>query len=374
MKRQPNQVPKSLQNVNYKGVLRKQGIYLKQRMLDDLKEALLPTARKMVAQKEKAPEAPEPQKYAHFTNEEAIAYWEKQIHIVDILEKRFDLKVQQFITKMVNGFLAHLEHEIATEKDMKSFTVKGYFDDYEDVLQTSAQLDFTPLLIDQAVLAGQEAYKLVGSSDIYTPFKLRETIAENVTKFTQSMIDTDRETLINIISNGLKDGKSIPEIRGAIQADFENITKSQAQRVTRTEVLRASMQATIDAYEQSGVVEGKQWLTAGASDECADYEGQIESLDGNFYGDTTEFADGDPPLHPNCRCVLLPVFIGEKGYQIDIKKNVKILRERIVELEAQVDKRTKAYKDIKEKSADDKVYIKNLEKYLGLEDESSREA
>lgn len=368
--RKPNEVPASLKTIDYKALLRKRGIFDMQIKNKGMKDLALPLAREMLKTTKKAPTPKEPQKYAHFTNEEALAYWEKQIHIVEILEKRFDLKVQQFITKVVNGFLVHLDSEIATEK---AIVAKGYFDDNEDDFLTTAQLDFTPILNDQAILAGQEAYKLIGSDDVYTPFKLRETIAENVRKFTQSMLDTDQETLINIINNGLKDGKSVPEIRGAIESSFENITKSQAQRITRTEVLRASMQATVDAYEQSGVVEGKQWLTAGAVDECADYEGKIEALDGSFYNDTSEFADGDPPLHPNCKCVLLPVLIGEKGYQIDAQKNVKLLRERIVQLESQVDKRTKAYKDIKEKSADDKVYIKNLEKYLGLEDESPRE-
>ena len=30
-------------------------------------------------------------------------------------------------------------------------------------------------------------------------------------------------------------------------------------------------------------------------------------MDGNFNADTTEFADGDPPLHPSCRCSLVPI-------------------------------------------------------------------
>jgi SPP1 gp7 family putative phage head morphogenesis protein len=179
------------------------------------------------------------------------------------------------------------------------------------------------------------------------------------------MLSTDKDHLINIINHGIEDGKSVPEIRNIIEEDFNVYSKNQAQRITRTEVIRTSNQATLDAYEQSGVVEGKQWLTAGAVDECAEYDGQIESLDGNFYSDTSDFADGDPPLHPNCRCVLLPVLVGEKSY---VPKENKALRDRIVELESIVDKRTKAYRDLKkqfkEKEADDAVYIKALEKLI----------
>jgi SPP1 gp7 family putative phage head morphogenesis protein len=373
IKHNPTVIPQSLKNINIKAILRSRGIHKKQSQYLELKRAALPLARKLVQTQKLPPPSnvklegsiEAPRRHAQFTDEEVISYWEKQIHIVEVLENRFDLKVQQFIKKVVSGFLNHLESEIATNKDFKA---KDYFEDNEDDYLVQAQFDFTPLLINQATLAGQEAYKLINVDGVYIPEEIRSKIAENVTKFTQSMLDTDRDTLIKILTNGLEDGKSVPEIRGIIQNEFEDISKNQAQRITRTEVLRASNQGALDAYEQSGVVEGKQWLTAGAVDECAQYEGQIESLDGNFYDGTSEFADGDPPLHPNCRCVLLPVIVGEKGYE---PQPNKALGERISELEAQIDKRTKEFKELKLKHADDAAYIKQLEKYLGVDDEKS---
>jgi SPP1 gp7 family putative phage head morphogenesis protein len=235
---------------------------------------------------------------------------------------------------------------------------KDYFDDNEDNLLAQAQLDFTPLLGDVATLSGQEAMRLVGSSDVYTAERMRKLISDNVHKFTQSMLDTDRETLVNVISDGLTAGRSIPEIRDTIIETFDSIQKTQAQRITRTEVLRASNQGAVDAYKESGVVEGLQWLTAGAVDECADYDGQVIELDGSFYGSDNEFQDGNPPLHPNCRCVVLPVLIGEKGYTTQINKAAV---ERIRELESQIDKRTKEYREIKESNLDNEIKIARLQ-------------
>lgn len=310
--RKPTEVPASLKTIDVKAILRKRGVYLEQRINQENKAKALPIAKALIKSKKKAPKAPEPQKYAHITNEAAQAYWEKQIRIVDIVEAKFEKKVEQFVNKIVSEFLKHLDTEVNNEKSMKKFNTKGYFDELEEDLLVQAQFDFTPLLMDQAVLAGQEAYKLIGVDDIYLPDKLRNRVSKNVAKFTQSMLDTDRDTLVNIISNGLSDGKSVPEIRSAIETSFDDISKNQAQRVTRTEVLRVSNQASLDAYEQSGVVEGKQWLTAGAVDECAQYDGQIVTLSGSFYGSDNEFQDGDPPLHPNCRCVILPVLVDDK--------------------------------------------------------------
>lgn len=310
--RKPSEVPASLKTIDVKAILRKRGVYLEQRTNQENKAKAFPIAKALIKSKKKAPKAPEPQKYAHITNEAAQAYWEKQIRIVDIVEAKFEKKVEQFVNKIVSEFLKHLDTEVNNEKSMKKFNAKGYFDELEEDLLVQAQFDFTPLLMDQAVLAGQEAYKLIGVDDIYLPDKLRNRVSKNVAKFTQSMLDTDRDTLVNIISNGLSDGKSVPEIRSAIETSFDDISKNQAQRVTRTEVLRVSNQASLDAYEQSGVVEGKQWLTAGAADECAQYDGQIVTLSGSFYGSDNEFQDGDPPLHPNCRCVILPVLVDDK--------------------------------------------------------------
>lgn len=308
-KRKNTDVPASLKSIDVKAILRSRNIYLQQKANRDLKKAAIPIARKLLKDKKKAVKAEKP-RHAQLSNEVVMAYWEKQIHIVEQLEKRFDLKVQQFIAKVVSDFLKHLESEIeSNKKGLKDFKAKDYFQDNEDDWLVRAQLDFTPLLLDQVLLAGQEAYRLIGVKDVYLPDKLRAEIVKNVAKFTQSMLDTDRDTLIKILTDSLQDGKSVPEIRGAIQAEFDTISKNQAQRITRTEILRASNQGALDAYKQSGIVEGKQWLTAGAVDECEAYDGQVESLEGSFYGSKSEFADGDPPLHPNCRCVLLPVII-----------------------------------------------------------------
>lgn len=357
MKRQLNQVPSSLKNINVKALLRSRGIYELQAKNKEMKKAAIPAAKALV----KARQKPKQLAHPHLTDEQVTSYVERQIHIIDVLEKRFDNKLQQFIGKMVDSFLGHLESEIATTKSMKNKD-KDYFADNEDDLLVQAQIDFTPLLQEQALLAGNEALKLINSKDIYTPFKLREVITENVAKFTKSMIDTDRQTLINIISNGIESGQSLPQIRGEIQTSFESITKSQAQRITRTEVTRTSVQAQLDAYTQSGVVEALQWVIDGAIDECADYDGQIITLGDNFYDSDNEFQDGNPPLHPNCRCQVVPILVGEKGYTP--KPNEK-LHARIVELEEQLDKRTKAFREAKAASVDDAAYIKALENLVG---------
>lgn len=303
-------IPKSLQNIDLDAVLRKRGIFVKQKQYLEIKEEARTVARKVVESRKKGKAVKEEERrHAQFTNQELLTYWSKQMHIVDTLEKHFEEKVRQFISKIEKDFLNNLEAEVDAKKSVIKAKTKDFFDNSEAEYLVKAQLDFTPLLESVATLSGQEAMKLAGVTDIYLPIQYRDKIRVNVDKFAKSLFDTDKDYLTNILFEGLKDGKSVPEIRSIITEQFPDYTKMQAQRITRTEVLRTSNQAAVDAYEQSGVVEGKQWLTAGADDECAKYEGEIVSLSANFYSGGNEFQDGDPPLHPNCRCVVVPVVV-----------------------------------------------------------------
>lgn len=299
MKRKPTDIPGSLKMIDVESLLRKRGIYSKQHTNKELKVV----AKQMLKAKRKKKSSPHPQ----FTMEQIENYGSKQLHIVEIVEKQFENKVYQFIVNTEAEFLKRFDDEVKTRKSFVKFIKKDYYTDHEDELIVQAGVDFNPLLENVAILAGNEANKLIGVEEPYILYDYKGRIARNVEKFTRSLLDTDREHLANIITNGLQDGKSVPEIRKEIESTFDQYSRMQAQRITRTEVIRASNQAALDAYERSGVVEGKQWVTFGAVDECAQYDGKIETLNGKFYSDTTEFKDGDPPIHPNCRCIIVPI-------------------------------------------------------------------
>lgn len=306
--RKPSEVPDSLKNIELSKILRRRGVFMRQKQNRELKEKAMPLAKQMLKKKVKKAE---PVIHAQFSNEAIQAYYEKQIRLVDVIEDKFQRKVEQFINRVVDSFVAHLDDEVKNKKfDIKKFEAKGYFEDNSEHLIAQAELDFTPLLESVATLAGQQAIEFVGSDDVYIPLSYKDELRKNVAKFAGSMLETDQDKLAGIITEGLEKGKSIPDIEAMIKTEFGQYSKMQAERITRTEVLRASNQAAIDAYKQSGVVEGLQWFTAGATDECADYEGKIEKLSSDgFYSTDNEFQDGYPPLHPNCRCVVLGVVV-----------------------------------------------------------------
>ena len=110
------------------------------------------------------------------------------------------------------------------------------------------------------------------------------------------------------LAEGISEGEKIPKLAARITAEYKDCKGYKAVRIARTETISASNQGALQAYDQSGVVEEKEWLAeADACDICLDIamQGAVklhDSFSGGF---------DVPPAHPNCRCTILPVISKE---------------------------------------------------------------
>jgi len=117
--------------------------------------------------------------------------------------------------------------------------------------------------------------------------------------------ETTRERIRDLVVMAEDNGWSNGELASAIQEDAA-FSDSRAEMIARTETAFADIQGNLAGWEASGVVESKEWSVSQdeVCDECMALDGQVVGLD-------EQFPDGDPPLHPNCRCDLLPVVISQ---------------------------------------------------------------
>ncbi len=113
--------------------------------------------------------------------------------------------------------------------------------------------------------------------------------------------ETTREGINDLVGTALQEGWSNDELASAIQ-DAEGFSDYRCEMIARTETAFADIQGNLAGFRESGVVEGKQWMVS--QDEVCD---DCTGLDGVVVGLDSEFPGGDPPLHPNCRCDVLPV-------------------------------------------------------------------
>jgi len=138
-----------------------------------------------------------------------------------------------------------------------------------------------------------------------------------------------------ILGDGIQSGENAAQLARRVQdwARGENdevrATRARATMIARTEAARAAATAEVDAWKSTGLVQGKRWELA--PDPCEFCEAVSKrfgkngvGIDDAFYakGDTLEGADGGamrldyeqiqaPPLHPHCRCALIPTLVDD---------------------------------------------------------------
>lgn len=245
----------------------------------------------------------------------------------------------RMVTAVQNQFNAQRETILAnldTSKIGKSYTRKDWLQDLLDWVRATEDLSqaIRPSVHATLVAAGQEASQQIGFEasqfDPFTPAIIQYFQARS-DKIAQDVNDETAKQIRASLTEGVLEGESTNQLRARVESVMGSASTMRADRIARTEVSRAQGYGDIQAWTQSGIVEGKEFFTA--EDEhvcpfCEDLDHKIVGLNGNFFnkGDvqTVEGTDKDgnpktftqtlsyddvpsPPLHVNCRCVLLPV-------------------------------------------------------------------
>ena len=235
-------------------------------------------------------------------------------------ERAYKKRLKPIITQQMAEALNNLEaHASGLRKDMP----KPFDDGAYDELMT-AQL--TPVLVDLSKQQGSLA--LVFAGDTENEFKMTAKIEDFVRKNTARMAKNfNDETIARLnasLSVGIAEGENLTKLKHRVEEVFDGVKGYRAERLARTETLKASNNASVWAYRQTGYVTGKEWVVnPGACPECEEFEGKNIPLDDSFLavGESYTYEDEEgnehtvtndydtveePPLHPNCRCTVIP--------------------------------------------------------------------
>lgn len=184
---------------------------------------------------------------------------------------------------------------------------------------------FAPVMRDEIAEAGTEAMLLVTAQATFdiTDTTIADFIAGRTNLVSTAINQETDKQLRAELADGIAKGESIDELAARIERVYGAAAGYRAERIARTETIRAENFASQESWRQSGLVERKEWYTA--HDErvcqwCGPMDGRVIELNATYFdkGDTFEgskggklkldFDDvGGAPLHVNCRCTLLPV-------------------------------------------------------------------
>ncbi len=162
-------------------------------------------------------------------------------------------------------------------------------------------------------------------------------------QFVSEVNATTRAALIAEISEGIRAGESTDQLKRRVQDVYETLRGYRAEVISRTETLRSLNFATIESYKQSGVVEGKEWLTAldeKVRDAHRAVDGKVVPLNEPFIvGGERMMQPGDPSASVSntvqCRCTLIPVTsVKWMAMQAVARSKKKLQTEELMELVA----------------------------------------
>lgn len=272
-------------------------------------------------------EKEKPKKEGVFSNKEKDAYWKQFIAHATLWEQRLrNLVVDGFEEQkhmtldLLNNSVKHWKDEVRKGKAGSAIPSK-------DLMKTTWYTAFVSAI--KEVFIEQGTYVLaflgVGGTIDITSKNSADYLQKETAKLVTNIDETTREQLKKTLEEGFENKESIEQLEKRVNSVFDIATTSRAEMIARTEALRASNIASVEAYRQSGVVYAKEWLAERdlrTCPFCQEMDGKVVGLDKNYFkrGDTLEvngeklvldnMAIGEPPLHPNCRCTTIPVLIG----------------------------------------------------------------
>ena len=110
---------------------------------------------------------------------------------------------------------------------------------------------------------------------------------------------TTMDAIRKALAEGFAEGESIQQLTKRIEGYFTENAKVRAEMISRTEVISASNEGALHRYQLEGIDKSEFYPSPDACDVC------LEIAQDPIY--ITKDASGVIPVHPNCRCVWLPV-------------------------------------------------------------------
>ena len=230
-------------------------------------------------------------------------------------ERRYKAVVSKFIDKQLDQVLDDLGARKAVKSMLDgNLNPSKQADELTD-LSLGVYLD---LLQEQGDLAikfagGTEKFVITEDAKNY----IRDSLSRAHLSYNEDIVNS----IGRAVSAGLAEGDSLQQIGRRVTKEYDTIKGSKMTRLVRTETLKASNEATLYGYQQLGITEKEWFNNPGACDFCKSIEDMGSQGIGDVFiekGESLTDSEGNervfdyesvehPPLHPNCRCVLLPV-------------------------------------------------------------------
>ena len=177
----------------------------------------------------------------------------------------------------------------------------------------------TPLYKEVMQNEWNEANNLIWVNALFSTWKpeINKYIKENINKLSKELDDYTKEVIANVIKDWNEAWLWARDIADNIAGKFQDFKQSRALKISRTEITRASNEASELAYKEWGI-QFKEYLAElddRTSEICQELNWKVVKIWEDFakkgetiWGYTLDYENiQHPPSHPNCRSTLIPV-------------------------------------------------------------------
>ena len=237
------------------------------------------------------------------------------------LEKNLNATLQVMITQANKKIVQEIKNNKSAFSDMRK---KGLGDNFKSIVsKVGSILDETFQQFKSFINADQSTTWEVAQNGAEIQLNMNVTkstattevqnvATENTLELVKNDLEDYKKRITLAITEGVTNKQSVTTISANIRK-ASGITKERATAIARTETNRVYNQAHLNTYKDSGVVIGKEWVTAldnRVRESHRKVNGQKLKLDQKFN------VAGDkvlaPPQGVNCRCSIIPILKGEK--------------------------------------------------------------
>ena len=247
------------------------------------------------------------------------AHFEKLFKSLVPYEKLYKTMLAGVWAKQEKIIIANLK------KMKKAWLSKDKIDDLlYPVSQFEKELSSNALEIDLAIIDKQGKIEMaqIAATDVVfdvTNPEVQNWLKSYTPKFSKALEEISTMRLRRELTAGMGAGEGIPDLMKRVNNTYAHWNKVRSETIARSEALRASNRASIEAYKQSGVVKKKVWITHFSPETCEicrSLNNKVISIKKNFFnqgdiaraGKQTMRLDYEnvesPPLHPRCRCTV----------------------------------------------------------------------
>lgn len=217
--------------------------------------------------------------------------------------------------------------------NIQHLTGKALGEDLFDMSSEDQNINDNVMPVLSALAVEQGSLALQFSGDTEGTYSLSNSVMNAIQSHTKKMSQNFNQQTLDDLNQSLAEGITAGEGEALLTKRVEDVYAEaegyRAERIARTESQYASNSATVDAYQQNPVVTGMQWFAnPDACIFCDDLDGKIVSVDDIFAAQGTsidvtdeegivasynlDYEDvGNPPLHPNCECTIVPVTLSD---------------------------------------------------------------